>query len=267
MLKPRLELRVVGLMSHDAFTKARWQSLWTEAEPSYDPERDPQLRDSLDLILRFWPDPQGRFLEAGCGTAANALNLARLGVAVAGVDLSLEGLERARAAFAERGLVGEFVEGDVRDLPFAEASFDFVYAGGVVEHFAETDRAVTEMVRVLRPGGRVLLTVPALTLSYPYLFLRGNVPAVPGLERALSLVQFRLLGGRLATFGYERSFLRRTLRSLLRTARLLDVELGRFDTYLPLLPVPRAVRGYARRLARTDLFAPMYFGTGTRPPD
>ena len=251
-------------MSQDAFTQARWNSLWARPETVYDPAAEPQLRDSLALIARFWPEQRGRFLEAGCGPAANALNLALRGVEVAGIDVSENALNAAREAFAQRGLDGEFVAGDIRRIPFPDQSFDFVYAGGVVEHFRETEQAIAEMVRVLRPGGRLLLTVPALTLSYPYLFLRGNVPAVPLAETVVTALHFRVLRGRFATFGYERSFLRRRIRDLLERSGAVNTEIGRFDTYLPLLQLPRALRHPARRLARTDAFAPMYYATGTR---
>jgi SAM-dependent methyltransferase len=249
--------------SHDVFTAQRWERLWHDSEIAYDPAAEPQLRDSLALIRRFWPEGRVVFLEAGCGPAANALNLAREGMEIVGVDLSSSAVEAAEAAFAARGLNGRFLLGDVRDLPLPDRSVDFVYAGGVVEHFREIDRALAEMVRVLRPGGRLLITVPALTLSYPYLFLRGNVPALPVAEQALAAVHFRLLRGKLATFGYERSFTRRRLHRLLISSGLTGVEVGRFDTFLPLAQVPRSLRGPARRLARMNAFAPMWYGVGS----
>lgn len=249
-------------MSQDALTRARWDQLWADSQTVYDPSAEPQLRDALALIARFWPQPSGRFLEAGCGPAAIALNLAARGVEVAGVDVSSNALRAASEAFAGRGLAGQFVRGDVRRIPFTSATFDFVYAGGVVEHFLDTGRAVSEMRRVLRPGGRLLITVPALTLSYPYLFLRGNVPALPRLESAVAWIHFAALRGRFATFGYERSFRRADVRRLLSAVGLQDVAVGRFDTHLPLLQLPRALRAPARALARTDAFAPMYYATG-----
>ena len=252
-------------MSHDAFTQARWDELWGDAHTVYDPSAEPQLRDSLALITRFWPRPTGRFLEAGCGPAANALNLALRGVEVAGIDLSANAVSAARSEFARRGLAGQFVSSDVRRIPFPDETFDFVYAGGVVEHFRELDQALAEMVRVLRPNGRLLITVPALTLAYPYLFLRGNVPALPVVEGLVAGIHFRLLRGRLAKFGYERSFLRGRVRRVLERAGLANIEVARFDTYLPLLQLPGVLRGVARRLARTDAFAPMYYATGVRP--
>jgi SAM-dependent methyltransferase len=138
-------------MSQDALTQARWEDRWVRSEPNYDPAADEQLRDSLSLILRYWPDCRGHFLEAGCGSAANALNLAQRGVEVSGVDLSPEAVRVASQAFEARALRGDFRVADVRDLPFPDDSFEFVYAGGVVEHFLETGQAVAEMARVLRP--------------------------------------------------------------------------------------------------------------------
>lgn len=252
------------MSSQDAFTQARWDERWGGEQIVYDPAAEPQLRDSLDLISRFWPAPAGEFLEAGCGPASNALNLALRGARVTGVDLSANALTAARAEFERRGLEARFTHGDVRDLPFDEGTFDFAYAGGVVEHFRELGRALTELVRVLRPGGRLLITVPALTLSYPYLFLRGNVPALPIAERIAVAIHFGVLRGKLAAFGYERSFPRRRLQRELEAAGLGGVEVGRFDTYLPLEQLPTPLRPPARRLARTAAFAPMYYATGAR---
>jgi SAM-dependent methyltransferase len=252
------------MSSRDAFTQAKWDERWGMEQVVYDPSLEPQLRDSLELITRFWPQPEGRFLEAGCGPAANALNLSLRGAEVVGVDLSETAITTAGREFERRGVPGSFVRGDVRALPFGDSTFDFVYAGGVVEHFRELNWALMELQRVLRPGGRLLITVPALTLSYPYLFLRGNVPALPVAEQLVTAIHFGLLQGRLATFGYERSFSRGRLRRELEAVGLSGVEVGRFDTYLPVAQLPRRVRPAARRLARTDAFAPMHYATGVR---
>jgi ubiquinone/menaquinone biosynthesis C-methylase UbiE len=84
----------------------------------------------------------------------------RQGARAYGVDISEPTVRQARAAFdagpgALRGTVG-----DVRDLPFRDASFDAIYSMGTIEHFNETERAVHEMVRVLKPGGRAIVGVP-----------------------------------------------------------------------------------------------------------
>jgi ubiquinone/menaquinone biosynthesis C-methylase UbiE len=180
------------------------------------------------------------------------------------VDLSRVALARAEEEFARRGIDAAFIVADVRRLPLADGSFDFVYAGGVVEHFPETKDALAQFRRVLRPGGRALVTVPALTASYPYLFLRGNVPCVPLLEDVLAFIHLRLLGGRYAEFGYERSFTRRRFVAEMRSAGFASVETGCFETYLPLGRLPSTLRPLGRRLARLGVFCPMYWALGVR---
>ena len=68
-----------------------------------------------------------------------------------GVDISRPIVVQARAAFDREPLHAAVA--DIRALPFADASFDAVYSMGTIEHFRDSERALDEMVRVLRPGG------------------------------------------------------------------------------------------------------------------
>src|SRR6185503_17177954 len=70
-----------------------------------------------------------------------------------GIDISEPTVVRARAAFTRTAPL-RGVAADVRALPFRDASFDAIYSMGTIEHFAETELAVEEMTRVLKPGGR-----------------------------------------------------------------------------------------------------------------
>ena len=98
-----------------------------------------------------------RLLDAGCGTGYNLLALGALGRAT-GVDLSPDAIAFCR----ERGV--RALRGSVLQLPFADACFDAVTSFDVLYHaWVSDDRAaVAEMARVLRPGGLVLVRVPAL---------------------------------------------------------------------------------------------------------
>jgi SAM-dependent methyltransferase len=129
---------------------------------------------------------------------------ARRGAHAYGVDISPPVVTRARAAFDGEPLHG--VVGDVRDLPFADASVDAVYSMGTIEHFAETERAVSEIARVLKPGGRAIVGVP--NRHDP--FLR------PLLATALQAVG-------LYDYGHEKSYSRRALRVMLERAGLTVV--------------------------------------------
>lgn len=98
-----------------------------------------------------------RILDAGCGTGNNLRHLSARGVAV-GVDLSDEALRFCLG----RGVAA--VRGNVLSLPFADGTFDCVTSFDVLYHAWVTDdrAAVRELVRVLRPGGVLLVRVPAL---------------------------------------------------------------------------------------------------------
>ena len=77
-----------------------------------------------------------------------------------GVDISPAIVADARRGFADDGLVLNGVQGDVRTLPFRDGSFDAIYSMGTVEHFDDTDGALREIFRVLRPGGTAIIGVP-----------------------------------------------------------------------------------------------------------
>jgi SAM-dependent methyltransferase len=96
-------------------------------------------------------------LDVGTSTGTNLRMLAELGYRrVVGLDLSDEAIRFCTA----KGL-GVVRRGDVRDLPFEDASFDLVLATDIVEHVEEDRLALSEIARVLAPGGSAVITVPA----------------------------------------------------------------------------------------------------------
>lgn len=121
------------------------------------------------------------------------------GATVVGVDISPPIVAAARRAFD--GLPYRASVGDVRRLPFADDSFDAVYSMGTVEHFDETERALAEIRRVLRPGGRAIVGVPN----------RHD----PFLRPALVAVLYRF---GLYDYGLEKSYSRRVFRRMLERA-------------------------------------------------
>jgi SAM-dependent methyltransferase len=106
-------------------------------------------------IDRLGLPPRPSILDAGCGSGRNMVDLARHGE-VTGVELSDASAQLARA----RG-VGAVVEGSVMDMPFPSSSFDLAVCLDVIEHLEDDRGALRELRRVLRPGGALLLTVPA----------------------------------------------------------------------------------------------------------
>ena len=98
-----------------------------------------------------------RVLDVGCGEGHLAAELARAGAEVGGIDVAAEPLRRARLRHPELDLRQVAAEGA---WPLADASFDAVWAGETIEHVADTAGWLSEVRRVLRSGGGLLLSTP-----------------------------------------------------------------------------------------------------------
>ena len=98
-----------------------------------------------------------RVLEIGCGLGTDGAQFAKAGAYYTGIDLTEAAIELARRRFECSGLHGEFRVADAENLDFADGSFDLVYSHGVLHHTPDTARAVQEMHRVLKPGGRAVV--------------------------------------------------------------------------------------------------------------
>jgi ubiquinone/menaquinone biosynthesis C-methylase UbiE len=98
-----------------------------------------------------------RVLDVGCGNGYVLSRFAREGAHTYGIDLTATAVGLSRRRFELEGLDGRFVVGSAEDLPFPTASFDCVTSMGVLHHTPDTARAVGEVHRVLKPGGRLIV--------------------------------------------------------------------------------------------------------------
>ena len=112
--------------------------------------------------------PGEQVLDLGCGFGRHAFEAYRRGAHVVAVDRSAEEVEQVISMFramqaggeAEPHLVARAVRADLLALPFPDASFDVVMASEVLEHIPDDEAAMAEISRVVKPGGRVAVTVP-----------------------------------------------------------------------------------------------------------
>ncbi len=161
-------------------------------------------RDEERLFRDYLPSLDGlRVMKTDLWDEAKNTRILRWaaaeGAVAFGVDISPPIVFDARRGFGDLELRAPV--SDIRWLPFRDASFDAVYSMGTIEHFLESEQAVEETFRVLRPGGRLILGVP--NRFDP--FLRPLLVAL--------LYRLGLYG-----YGYEKCYSRRALRRMLEAA-------------------------------------------------
>ena len=93
-----------------------------------------------------------KVLEIGCGLGTDGAQFAKAGADYTGVDLTDASVQLARKRFELFNLPGTFKTADAENLDFEDESFDLVYSHGVLHHTPETEKAIKEVHRVLRPG-------------------------------------------------------------------------------------------------------------------
>jgi SAM-dependent methyltransferase len=117
---------------------------------------------------RLGVGPGTSVIDVGCGAGRHSFEAFRRGADVVAFDQDVEELNDVDAilvAMKQQGEApasakAEAVKGDALDLPYDDGTFDFVIASEILEHVPQDERAIDELIRVLKPGGRLAVTVP-----------------------------------------------------------------------------------------------------------
>lgn len=138
-------------------------TFWDEQAATFDDEPDHGLRDAevraawAQLLLPLMPSSSAEVVDLGCGTGSLAVLLAAAGHRVRGVDLSARMVAAATAKARAADVVAEFVQGDAAEPPYPPGSADVVLARHVLWALPDPAAALEAWVRLLRPGGRLVL--------------------------------------------------------------------------------------------------------------
>ncbi len=199
-----------------------------------------RARRQLRMLASVLAEAEGPqvIVDVGCGDGSATRLMRRLGHTVVGIDWSIMALRHAQREdlLLVRGAI------DAPGLPLGTGGVDVVILSEVIEHLVDTDSAIDEIHRVLRPGGRLLLSTPNLAAWYN----RGLLAV--GVQPVFSEVSLRGVYGRPGSqvAGHLRMFTRRALTEFL-TARGFACE--RVDG-APWNDVPLVLRPLDRLLCR-----------------
>lgn len=192
---------------------------------------DQYALSDYNLVNRFARKSDKNFLELGCGRARLSLLLAKQGLSIVGLDLSMEALVFAKYMFASQKLHGSFICGDILHPPLKAGSFGLAFAGGSIEHFENTQQGVRAIAELLSPEGLFIATIPFISMSTllqgPF---TGNVPDIPVLRTFLKFLYLGLMDKRHCIYGYEKSFSKIELCRYFRIADFSNIEVGPYET-------------------------------------
>ena len=174
-----------------------YEAVWADVAPEARPWRWERRRSLLLGEAR----PGERVLDLGCGAAHFTAALSAHGCSVVGTDIAERALERARAVAPGADLRPLGPDGE---LPLGHREVDLVWCSEVIEHVPDAAALLTEVRRVLRPGGRLLLTTPAHGLARRVLLaaLRFDAHFDP-LGQHVRFFTARSLRAALAATGFE----------------------------------------------------------------
>ena len=150
------------IRSHYKRLIARQPSDYYERFDQYMLDKRPLVREKLErAFARMFPEKAGRLLDIGCGTCFYFPLLSQHAETIEGVDLCIPMLEQAQDLIATKGLTNCSVrESSALELPFEDHCMDVVHSWDFLHHVPDIPKAISEIHRVLKPGGRYIAMEP-----------------------------------------------------------------------------------------------------------
>lgn len=137
----------------EAIDRRFFEAVKNFAHPGY-PQQFP-----FSQLIEFDDLKDKKVLEVGCGAGGTAALFSLKGAKITAIDISERAVQLTRKRFSLYGLGGDVLLGDAENVKFGDGEFDLVWAWGVIHHTAQTQRAVNEIYRVLKPGGEAKVMV------------------------------------------------------------------------------------------------------------
>lgn len=150
-------------ISNPTSLSATWNKMWNWEVYNNEELRKFKNSDKLRILKEMGVNisPDEKILDGGCGDGLTLLAFMKeFDCQGFGVDISDQALVKAETNFKKENRLVTIRKGDVRNLPFDNNFFDVYLSLGVIEHFSDYYKALSEMYRVLKPGGMIILVQP-----------------------------------------------------------------------------------------------------------
>jgi ubiquinone/menaquinone biosynthesis C-methylase UbiE len=188
-------------------------------------------------VAEFEYHPGERVLEIGVGMGTDLIQYAKNGAKVSGIDLTEDAITKTRQHFITKGLKFEHLQtADAENLPFKDNSFDLVYSFGVLHHTPNTDKAIEEIHRVLKPGGKAIVML--YSRGWKHYFKRVFIHGIlmggflrKGYNKLIS-DQTEVLGGSPLTYLYKKKEVKKMFKMFGET----DIKRHRLGEYIDYAP-------------------------------
>lgn len=224
------------------------------------------LRIRRQKVLELFDRPGGKVLDVGCGPGVMAQELLARGCCFWGIDPSANMIGIASGRFEGNDRV-RFVQGDAGRLAFAEGSFDAVLCMGVIDSVPDRLAAIREMLRVLTPGGTLVLTFANLTSPYAWWKNYVFYPAVKTWQSRVAARRNRALPcGRIRGGNTRALYTRAHAEGILRSAGASVVQVVPYNFNLFISPLdellPRVAMRITQRLEEGEWTPPAWLAAG-----
>ena len=118
-----------------------------------------QLESHIQHLIPFSSYQNKKVLEIGCGLGTDGIQFAREGALYHAIDLTPTSIELTKKRFVLENKEGDIQQGDAENIHYPDNTFDLVYSHGVIHHTPNIEQAVSEIHRVLKPGGQAIIMV------------------------------------------------------------------------------------------------------------
>lgn len=247
-------------------TQDKWGKIYSAQEEKLDLEGQRQLDAFLVFIASFENIfKKGLYLDLACGIAQTAPYLVKKRVSYIGSDISMEGVRKTKLLIEKNHLKGFLIQADFLHIPIKNAGVDSIFWGQALEYVVDTEKAVREVHRVLKPGGTIVATFPVLSLTtLTYQGLRGDIPDIPIVKNFIQWMHVSVLKGKYLHYGYGQSLSAKFVEKMFKKAGFEVEKVDFYDTYYPITFMPEVLKPLARRALRLRPFWPIAYIVGKK---